>query len=66
MNTVIAVDLIKGRSCPWPRLESEEYIVSTGWVRPLEDAFRIAHSDLIRWLEEGYGPETMDAYQLVT
>ncbi|HUY54002.1 MAG TPA: acetamidase/formamidase family protein [Candidatus Nanopelagicaceae bacterium] len=66
MNTVIAVELIKGRACPWPRLESETHIISTGSVRPLEDAFRIAQSDLVHWLGEDYGLEPMDAYQLVT
>ncbi len=66
MNTVIAVDLIKGRPCPWPRLESDSHILSTGSVRPLEDAFRIAQADMVHWLGEDYGLETLDAYQLVT
>ncbi|HUY09768.1 MAG TPA: acetamidase/formamidase family protein [Candidatus Dormibacteraeota bacterium] len=66
MNTVIAVELIKGRPCPWPRIETDEYIMATGSARPLEDAFRIAQSDLVHWLGEDYGLETMDAYQLVS
>lgn len=66
MNSVIAVDLIKGRPCPWPRIEFETHIISTGSARPLEDAFRIAQADLVHWLAEDYGLETMDAYQLVT
>ena len=66
MNTVIAVDLIKGRPCPWPRLESATHIMSAGSARPLEDAFRIAQADLVHWLVEDYGLEALDAYQLVT
>lgn len=66
MNTVIAVEVIKGRPCPWPRIETDDHIISTGSVRPLEDAFRIAQSDLVHWLGEDYGLETMDAYQLVS
>lgn len=66
MNTVIAVELLKGRACPWPRIESASHIISTGSVRPLEDAFRIAQSDLVHWLNEDYGLDTLDAYQLVT
>jgi len=66
MNTVIAVELLKDRPCPWPRIESESHIISTGSVRPLEDAFRIAQADLVHWLAEDYGLETLDAYQLVT
>jgi acetamidase/formamidase len=66
MDTVVIVDLIKGRSTPWPRLEDDTYIMSTGSARPLEDAFRIAHGDLIAWLGEEHGLDKLDAYQLVT
>jgi hypothetical protein len=40
--------------------------MSTGSARPLEDAFRIAHADLIAWMGEEYGLEALDAYQLLT
>ena len=66
MDTVLIVDLIKRRSTPWPRLEDDTYIMSTGSARPLEDAFRIAHGDLIAWLAEEHGLDKLDAYQLVT
>jgi len=66
MNTVLAVDLIKGRSTPWPRFEDDTYLMSTGSARPLEDAFRIAHGDLIAWLVEEFGFDRFDAYQLIT
>lgn len=66
MDTVIAIDLIKGRTTPWPRLENDRYVMSTGSARPLEDAFRIAHSDMVAWLSEEYGFERLDAYQLLT
>ncbi len=66
MDTVIAIDLVKGRATPWPRLESDTHVMSTGSARPLEDAFRIAHADLIAWMGEEYGLEALDAYQLLT
>jgi acetamidase/formamidase len=66
MNTVLAIDLIKGRQCAWPRLETGSHIMSTGSARPLEDAYRIAHADLVQWLGSDYGLDPMDAYQLVT
>jgi hypothetical protein len=40
--------------------------MSTGSARPLEDAFRIAHGDLVLWLVEESGLDKLDAYQLVT
>jgi len=64
MNSVIAIDLIKGVFTEWPRLENDAYIISTGSARPLEVAFRIAHLDL-NWISAGYGFDRMDAYQLV-
>jgi acetamidase/formamidase len=66
MDTVIIVDLIKGTPCPWPRLETDDYIMVAGSARPLEDAFRIAQTELVLWLASQYGLDTMDAYQLVT
>jgi len=66
MDTVLIVDLIKGRLTPWPRLEDDEYIMSTGSARPLEDAFRIAHGDLVMWLVQEHGLDKYDAYQLLT
>ena len=66
MDTVLVVDLIKGRTTPWPRLEDADHIMSTGSARPLEDAFRIAHGDLVHWLAEEHGLDVLDAYQLVS
>ena len=66
MNTVAVVDLIKGAPTPWPRLEDDTYLMTTGSARPLEDAFRIAHTELVRWTGELTGLSTMDAYQLVS
>jgi acetamidase/formamidase len=66
MDTVVAVDLIKGRPTPWPRLESDTHIMSTGSARPLEDAFRIAQTDLVNWLISDHGLALMDAYQLIS
>jgi acetamidase/formamidase len=66
MNTVLAVDLIKGVPTPWPRLESDTHIMSTGSVRPLEDAFRIAQADLVQWVSELTGLSMLDAYQFIS
>ena len=66
MNTVLAIDLIKGRPCAWPRLESATHIMTAGSARPLEDAFRIAQLDLVQWLATDYGLDPLDAYQLIT
>ena len=66
MNTLLTVEVIKGVYCAWPRLEDDESIMVAGSYRPLEDAFRIAHTQLIRWISEASGLSIMDTYQLVT
>jgi acetamidase/formamidase len=66
METVVAVDLIKGVATPWPRLETDTYLMSTGSARPLEDAFRISQHDLVTWVAGASGLDTLDAYQLIS
>src|SRR5918996_1539515 len=62
MDTVLAVDLVKGAATPWPRLETDTHLMSTGSARPLEDAFRISQVDLIQWLGEAWGLDRLDPY----
>jgi acetamidase/formamidase len=66
MDTELVLDLVKGVPTPWPRLEDDAYLMTTGSSRPLEDAFRIAHTELVRWVQELTGLSAMDAYQLVS
>jgi acetamidase/formamidase len=66
MDTLLVVDVIKDVYCEWPRLEDDESIMVAGSYRPLEDAFRIAHTQLIRWIADETGLSIMDTYQLVT
>lgn len=66
MDTVLVVDLLKGQATPWPRLESDTHIMSTGSVRPLEDAFRIAQLDLVQWVAAHCELSALDAYQYLS
>ena len=66
MDTVFTVELLKGVPTPWPRLESDDFLMSTGSARPLEDAFRISQADLVAWVSAGLDLSLLDAYQLVT
>ncbi|HEY9506484.1 MAG TPA: acetamidase/formamidase family protein [Gemmatimonadales bacterium] len=65
MDVVLRIDLVKGRTIDWPRLEDAEHIMVVGSGRPLIDAFRLAHVELIEWLEQEYGFERLDAYTLL-
>ena len=66
MHTVVAVGLVKGVATPWPRLESDTHLMSTGSARPLEDAFRISQHDLVTWTGGLVGLDDLDAYELVS
>jgi amidase len=66
MTTELLVDVIPGQVTPWPRLENDTHLMTTGSARPLEDAFRIAHTQLVRWVAELTGLSDLDAYQLVS
>ena len=65
MNTLLTVDVIKNIECPWPRLENDDEIMVAGSARPLEDAVRIAHTQLVYWVMES-GLSLTDSYQLVS
>jgi acetamidase/formamidase len=65
MDVILQIDVIKGKRIDWPRLEDADYIMVAGSGRPLIDAFRLAHVELIEWLVEAYGFGKWDAYQLL-
>ena len=65
MDVILKIDVIKGRTIDWPRFEDDEYIMVAGSARPLIDAFRLAHVELIEWMETEYGFGKLDAYLLV-
>lgn len=66
MDSTVAIDLVKGDYTQWPRLENDAFLMTTGSAKPLEDAFRIAHTEMVRWVERLLDLSAMDAYQLVS
>lgn len=66
MKVTFVVEIIKNWKITWPRIESDDYIMSVGSFRPLEDAFRIAHKDMVNWLVNDFGLDMMDAYQTLS
>lgn len=64
--TTIRVDLIKGWAIEWPRLEREDFVMTIGSARPLEDAARIAYRELVRWMVADFGFEQWDAYMMLS
>lgn len=65
-KVTLVFEVMKDRPIEWPRIESEDKLMVVGSARPMEDAARIANTQLILWLEEEYGFDRWNAYQLLT
>jgi acetamidase/formamidase len=62
----LSVDVIKGKKIRWPRFENERSIMALGAYRPLDDALRIAFTELVAWIHDDYGLSELDAYELLS
>jgi len=62
----IQVDVIKNHAIAWPRLETEDFKMTIGSARPLEDAARIAYRELVRWVAAETDMAEDEAYMLLT
>lgn len=49
----------------WPRLENDTHIMTCGFAKPADDAFRIALEALLQWMVADYGYSLEEAYMLL-
>jgi len=54
MDVEFTVDLIPGKSTGAPRFENDEYLMASGIAGSLQDALRMATTELAQWLERDY------------
>jgi amidase len=66
MHARLQVDVIKGQKIAWPRFENAREIMALGAYRPLDDALRIAFTELIKWIASETTMSELDAYQLLS
>ena len=62
----LQVDVIKRHAIGWPRFENETSLMTAGAYRPLDDALRIAFTELVNWIHTDYGLSSLDAYELLS
>lgn len=62
----VQMSVIKGRHIEWPQFENDNEIMTVGAYRPLDDAFRIAFTELVHWIHNDYGLSELDAYELLS
>jgi amidase len=66
MRARLRFELVKGKSTAWPRFENDREIMTTGIYRPVDDAVRIAFTELVHWIHRDHGLSEMDAYELLS
>ena len=65
-EVTLKLDVSKGKSIDWPRLEDDTHIMTAGSGLPLMDCVRIAQVELVRWLVDEYGFEKWEAFQVIS
>ncbi|GIW92269.1 MAG: acetamidase [Pirellulaceae bacterium] len=65
-RTRLRIELRKGRSIAWPRIETEQWLMTVASGCPMERSFAVAAAHLILWLEEDFGWNRWRAYDLLT
>ncbi len=65
MDVRLTVHLRKGQSVGWPRGEDADWIFTCGNARPLDQALQHATTEMLRWLQEGYGLDARAAHILL-
>ena len=59
------VKLLKGKRINWPRAESDDYIMTAGNARPLEQALQHATTEMVRWLQQDFGLDARGTHVLM-
>ena len=62
----VQLSVIKGRTISWPQFENDDAIMTVGAYRPVDDALRIAFTELVYWIHKDYGLSELDAYELLS
>jgi len=66
MKARLQFNVVKGKHTNWPRFENEKEIMAAGAYRPLDDALRIAYTELVAWIHADYDLSELDAYELLS
>jgi amidase len=61
----VTFSLLKGVPSRWPRGENQDYIFTVGNARPLDQALQHATTEMVRWLQEGFGLDPLGAHTLL-
>ena len=63
-EVMLKIEVLKGHTTDWPRLETETHILVAGSTRPLMNCVRLAQMELLNWLVKEYGFQREEVWQL--
>jgi amidase len=66
MDIEFTVNLEAGASPPSPRMESSDYLMASGIAGSIDEAFRGATTNLVRWLEKTYSLNAAEVSSVVS
>ncbi len=64
-DVTVRLTVQKGRTIVWPRGETRDDIFTVGNARPLDQALQHATTEMVRWLADDFGLDTLAAGHLL-
>ncbi len=65
-EVTITIDVVKNKKIGWPRIETEDSVITVSSASPVKLAVGNAYQELVKWVEEAYGLNSSDAHHLCT
>ncbi|MDP6442272.1 MAG: acetamidase/formamidase family protein [Pirellulaceae bacterium] len=65
MDVRVTLRVLKQKLCGWPRAENDEWIMTLGNARPLDQATQHATTEMLRWLQQDFGLDALGANLLL-
>jgi acetamidase/formamidase len=65
MEVRVTLRVIKGKRIGWPRGENAEWIFTVGCARPLDQATQHATTEMLRWVQQDYELNALEASLLL-
>jgi len=63
-TVTFTVDLVKGKAINWPRIESDDYLMTVNNKSPMEKAVQTGIAEMILWLGE-FGIDAWEAWERI-
>jgi len=61
----VTLRVLKNKEIGWPRAENDDWIMAIGNARPLDQATQHATTEMLRWLQQDYGLDSLGANLLL-